>query len=122
MLPAAVTGPVIEEVTDLLAPGDVVVDGGNGHYHEDIARAAALAERGIAHVDAGVSGGVWEGRAARRESGSRASGHWCSAGTAVNPFRATENGRRRPMARRRPSGPPGLPTASAGALAVQAQW
>ena len=59
MLPAAVTGPAIEEVTDLLAPGDVVVDGGNGHYHEDIARAAALAERGIAHVDAGVSGGVW---------------------------------------------------------------
>ena len=40
----------------------------------------------------------------------------------INPFRATENGRRRPMARRRPSGPPGLPTASAGAPAVHAQW
>ena len=40
----------------------------------------------------------------------------------VNPFRAVGDGRRRPMARRRPSGPPGLPTASAGAPAVQAQW
>ncbi|MGB1712597.1 MAG: NADP-dependent phosphogluconate dehydrogenase, partial [Miltoncostaeaceae bacterium] len=38
---------------------DVVVDGGNGRYHEDIARAEALAPRGIHHVDAGVSGGVW---------------------------------------------------------------
>ena len=52
MLPAAVTGAAIEEVAGMLSPGDVVVDGGNGHYHEDIARAAALAERGIAHLDA----------------------------------------------------------------------
>jgi 6-phosphogluconate dehydrogenase len=59
MLPAAVTGTAVEEVADLLSPGDLVVDGGNGHYHEDITRAAVLAERGIAHVDAGVSGGVW---------------------------------------------------------------
>ena len=59
MLPAAVTGPAIDEMADLLGPGDVVVDGGNGRYHEDIARAEALAQRGIHHVDAGVSGGVW---------------------------------------------------------------
>ncbi|MGB0612966.1 MAG: phosphogluconate dehydrogenase (NAD(+)-dependent, decarboxylating) [Miltoncostaeaceae bacterium] len=59
MLPAAVTGPAIDEMADLLGPGDVVVDGGNGRYHEDIARADALAPRGIHHVDAGVSGGVW---------------------------------------------------------------
>lgn len=59
MLPAAVTGSAIEETADLLGPGDVVVDGGNGRYHEDIARAEALAPRGIHHVDAGVSGGVW---------------------------------------------------------------
>ena len=59
MLPAAVTGSAIDEMADLLGPGDVVVDGGNGRYHEDIARAEALAQRGIHHVDAGVSGGVW---------------------------------------------------------------
>ena len=59
MLPAAATGPAIDEMADLLGPGDVVVDGGNGRYHEDIARADALAPRGIHHVDAGVSGGVW---------------------------------------------------------------
>jgi len=59
MLPAAVTSAAIDEVADLLEPGDIVVDGGNGHYHEDIRRADALAARGIHHVDAGVSGGVW---------------------------------------------------------------
>ena len=59
MLPAAVTGAAIDEMAALLGPGDVVVDGGNGRYHEDIARAEALAPRGIHHVDAGVSGGVW---------------------------------------------------------------
>jgi len=59
MLPAAVTGPAIDEMAALLGPGDVVVDGGNGRYHDDIARAEALAPRGIHHVDAGVSGGVW---------------------------------------------------------------
>ena len=59
MLPAAVTGAAIEEVAAHLQPGDIVVDGGNGHYHEDIRRAGALASRGIHHVDAGVSGGVW---------------------------------------------------------------
>ncbi len=59
MLPAAVTSAAIDEVAEHLQPGDVVVDGGNGHYHEDIRRAEALAGRGIHHVDAGVSGGVW---------------------------------------------------------------
>ena len=59
MLPAAVTSAAIDEVADLLEPGDIVVDGGNGHYHEDIRRAEALAARGIHHIDAGVSGGVW---------------------------------------------------------------
>ncbi|MFM9018400.1 MAG: phosphogluconate dehydrogenase (NAD(+)-dependent, decarboxylating) [Actinomycetota bacterium] len=59
MLPAAVTTSAIDEVAVHLEPGDIVVDGGNGHYHEDIRRADALAARGIHHVDAGVSGGVW---------------------------------------------------------------
>ena len=59
MLPAAVTSAAIREVAAHLEPGDIVVDGGNGHYHEDIRRADELAARGIHHVDAGVSGGVW---------------------------------------------------------------
>lgn len=59
MLPAAVTTAAIDEVAAHLEPGDIVVDGGNGHYHEDIRRAERLAERGVHHVDAGVSGGVW---------------------------------------------------------------
>lgn len=54
MLPAAVTSAAIEEVAALMEPGDIVVDGGNGHYHEDIRRAQALAGAGIHHVDAGV--------------------------------------------------------------------
>jgi len=59
MLPAAVTTAAIDEVAVHLEPGDIVVDGGNGRYHEDIRRADALAARGIHYVDAGVSGGVW---------------------------------------------------------------
>ncbi len=59
MLPAAVTTAAIMEMADLLSPGDIVVDGGNSHYPDDIARAAELQERGIGYVDAGVSGGVW---------------------------------------------------------------
>jgi 6-phosphogluconate dehydrogenase len=59
MLPAGVTSAAIDEFAAFLGPGDIVIDGGNGHYHEDIARAERLGARGIAHVDAGVSGGVW---------------------------------------------------------------
>ncbi len=59
MLPAAVTGTAIEEMASLLSPGDIIVDGGNSHYHDDIARSRALAKSGIHFVDAGVSGGVW---------------------------------------------------------------
>jgi 6-phosphogluconate dehydrogenase len=43
----------------VLDPGDVVIDGGNTHYVEDIRHAAELAEKGIHHVDVGTSGGVW---------------------------------------------------------------
>jgi 6-phosphogluconate dehydrogenase len=43
----------------LLAPGDVVVDGGNSNYQDSQRRAAALAERGVHFVDAGTSGGIW---------------------------------------------------------------
>ena len=59
MLPAAVTTAAIMDMADHLSPGDVVVDGGNSHYPDDIARSKVLEERGIHYVDAGVSGGVW---------------------------------------------------------------
>ena len=59
MLPAPVTGPVIEELAGHLTAGDLVVDGGNSPFTEDGPRARWLAERGIGYLDVGVSGGVW---------------------------------------------------------------
>jgi 6-phosphogluconate dehydrogenase len=60
MVPAgAVTEAVFAELAGLLSPGDVAIDGGNSHFKDDLRRAATLAERGIAYVDVGTSGGVW---------------------------------------------------------------
>ena len=59
MLPAAVVEDTIAGLADLLAPGDVLIDGGNSHYRRDMARAAALKPKGIHYVDVGTSGGVW---------------------------------------------------------------
>ena len=60
MLPAGPpTQQTVDELTGLLAPGDVLVDGGNSNYRESIARGRAVAEHGIGYLDAGVSGGVW---------------------------------------------------------------
>src|SRR6266446_6839478 len=44
---------------DLLSPDDVVIDGGNTNFHDDVRRAQTLSARGIHYVDAGTSGGVW---------------------------------------------------------------
>jgi 6-phosphogluconate dehydrogenase len=60
MVPAgSITDETIEELADVLEEGDVVIDGGNTHYVDDIRHAAALREKGIHHVDCGTSGGVW---------------------------------------------------------------
>ena len=59
MLPAGVVDASIRDLTPHLGRGDVIIDGGNSHYHDDIARAAALAANGIHYVDMGTSGGVW---------------------------------------------------------------
>ena len=59
MLPAAVVESTIDKLLPSLRPGDIVVDGGNSHYVDDIRRARTLAASGIHFVDAGVSGGVW---------------------------------------------------------------
>lgn len=59
MIPAGATGAVIDEVAELLDPGDIIIDGGNSRYHEDIKRSKALAPKGIHYMDIGTSGGVW---------------------------------------------------------------
>ncbi|HXG75581.1 MAG TPA: decarboxylating 6-phosphogluconate dehydrogenase [Gaiellaceae bacterium] len=60
MLPAgAVTERVLSDAAGLLEAGDAIVDGGNTHYVDDLRRADALAERGIAYLDCGTSGGVF---------------------------------------------------------------
>jgi len=59
MVPAGVTGGIVEELAVHLADGDIVIDGGNSYYRDDLRRARALAERGIHHVDCGTSGGVF---------------------------------------------------------------
>ncbi len=53
------TEAVVRELADTLQPGDIVVDGGNSYYKDDVRRAAMLEERGIHFADAGTSGGVW---------------------------------------------------------------
>ena len=59
MVPAAVVDSTLGALVPLLARGDVVIDGGNSHYHDDIRRAAELNPRGIHYLDVGTSGGVW---------------------------------------------------------------
>ena len=60
MVPAGeITNRTIQAVAEVLEPGDVIIDGGNTHYHDDIRQAAALGARGIHHVDCGTSGGVY---------------------------------------------------------------
>ena len=59
MVPAAAVDETIERLVPALQPGDIVIDGGNSHYHDDIRRAKALAARGLHYVDVGTSGGVW---------------------------------------------------------------
>jgi 6-phosphogluconate dehydrogenase len=60
MLPAGEpTEALVQGLAGLLASGDVLIDGGNSFYRDDVRRAAALAPRGILYLDAGVSGGIW---------------------------------------------------------------
>lgn len=60
MLPAgAATGSTIEALAGLLEAGDIVIDGGNSYYKDDIDRARMLQTRGLHFVDVGTSGGIW---------------------------------------------------------------
>jgi 6-phosphogluconate dehydrogenase len=59
MVPAAVVDQTIGELVPHLEPGDILIDGGNSYYVDDIRRAKELAHRSIHYVDVGTSGGVW---------------------------------------------------------------
>jgi len=59
MVPAGVVDRTLADLVPLLEPDDVVIDGGNSHYHDDIRRAGELRERRLHYVDVGTSGGVW---------------------------------------------------------------
>jgi 6-phosphogluconate dehydrogenase len=59
MLPAGAVDAVLATLTPLLEAGDIVIDGGNSYYHDDIRRAGELREKHLHYVDVGVSGGVW---------------------------------------------------------------
>ena len=58
MVPAAVVDQVLASLTPLLEPGDIVIDGGNSFYRDDIRRGASLAQAKLHYVDVGTSGGV----------------------------------------------------------------
>src|SRR6202007_2443427 len=59
MVPAAVVDDTLRSLLPFVEPGDIVIDGGNSYYHDDIRRAQELAARGIHYVDVGTSGGIW---------------------------------------------------------------
>ncbi len=78
MVPAAVVDRTLTELVAHLGPGDIVVDGGNSYYRDDLRRAADLRASGLHYVDVGTSGGVWRRGARllpddrRRAGGGRA--------------------------------------------------
>jgi 6-phosphogluconate dehydrogenase len=59
MIPAAVVDSSLEDLAARLQKGDIIVDGGNSHYVDDIRRSKELAPRGLHYLDVGTSGGVW---------------------------------------------------------------
>ena len=59
MIPAGITGRTVDQFSGLLEEGDIIIDGGNSNYRDDVRRAAKLKEQGIHYVDIGTSGGVF---------------------------------------------------------------
>jgi 6-phosphogluconate dehydrogenase len=59
MVPAAIVQPTIEGLKPLVSAGDIIIDGGNSYYRDDIDRATELKAAGIHYIDCGTSGGVW---------------------------------------------------------------
>ncbi|MGB2756962.1 MAG: NAD(P)-binding domain-containing protein, partial [Acidimicrobiia bacterium] len=59
MVPAGITGAVIDDLASALSEGDTIIDGGNSNYRDDQVRAVQLAARGLTLLDVGTSGGVF---------------------------------------------------------------
>ncbi|HET8926256.1 MAG TPA: NAD(P)-binding domain-containing protein, partial [Microbacterium sp.] len=59
MIPAGLTGKVVDELAPLLEAHDIIIDGGNSNYRDDVRRAAKLKPTGVHYVDIGTSGGVF---------------------------------------------------------------
>ena len=59
MVPAALTGATVDELVAVMTSGDIIIDGGNSYYRDDIERAERLSPQGIHYVDVGTSGGVF---------------------------------------------------------------
>jgi 6-phosphogluconate dehydrogenase len=59
MVPAGVTGKTVEELATRMETGDIIIDGGNSYYHDDLHRAEMLKPKGIHYIDCGTSGGVF---------------------------------------------------------------
>ena len=59
MIPAAITGRIVDQLADLMESGDIIIDGGNSYYRDDVDRASALSARGLNYVDVGTSGGIF---------------------------------------------------------------
>ncbi|MFO0950337.1 MAG: decarboxylating 6-phosphogluconate dehydrogenase [Isosphaeraceae bacterium] len=59
MIPAGIVDRVLDQIVPLLEPGDIVIDGGNSYYKDDILRGERLAAKNLHYVDVGTSGGVW---------------------------------------------------------------
>ncbi len=59
MVPAALVDSIVDKLVPLLGKDDTLIDGGNSHYHDDIARSKRLQPKGIHYIDMGTSGGVW---------------------------------------------------------------
>ncbi len=59
MVPAAAVQSTVDQLSSLLEPGDIIIDGGNSYYRDDIVRARQLADSGLKYVDVGTSGGVF---------------------------------------------------------------
>jgi 6-phosphogluconate dehydrogenase len=58
MVPAALVDEILSKIASLVEAGDIIIDGGNSYYHDDIRRGAEMRSRGIHYVDVGTSGGI----------------------------------------------------------------
>jgi 6-phosphogluconate dehydrogenase len=80
MVPAAVVDATIAQLLPKLAKDDILIDGGNSYYIDDIRRAKELSAKGIHYVDVGTSGGVWglkrRGEASRSDLQDAGAGRW----------------------------------------------